>query len=386
MRDDKYAFKNAIIYTILLSLILLAPLFLYVTYMKNLHTIQNELLLKEKSLLIIKSMEDYNQNNKYFNYPRFERFTSGLYAKNLDPIFTLITSDIKQIQRGYSVINSNAFYMISLPKDRYFKASYLIVSNNISFAHIYKNAALILLSISLLVFALSLFFLNRFSKPFKELNEKLDSFIKDSMHEINTPLSIININIDLFNRKNEPSKYLSRVKAASKVLSSIYNDMDYLIKHDNLEFIDEKINLSSYLSERIEYFSEVATMKNITIEYQIEPSVMIIMNQKQLQLLIDNSISNAIKYSYEQGVVEIYLKRDGDKAILSFKDYGVGISNTEKVFERYYRENKQKSGFGIGLSIVSSIVKKYKISVDIISKLQRGSTFTYEIYLCNDNN
>lgn len=383
MRDDKYAFKNAIIYTILLSLILLAPLFLYVTYMKNLHTIQNELLLKEKSLLIVKSIEDYNQNNKYFNYPRFERFSSGLYAKNLDPIFTLITSDIKHIKNGYSVVDGNAYYMAGLPKDRYFKASYLIVSNNLSFASIYKNAALILLSIFLLIFSLSLFFLNRFAKPFKEINEKLDSFIKDSMHEINTPLSIININIDLFNRKNESSKYLSRIKAASKVLSSIYNDMDYLIKHDTVEFIDEKKNLSSYLSERIEYFSEVATIKNITIEHLIEPDIMIMMNQKQLQLLIDNSISNAIKYSYEQGIVEIYLKKDGDKAILSFRDYGVGISNTEKVFERYYRENKQKSGFGIGLSIVSSIIKKYNISVKITSELTKGSVFTYGIETYN---
>jgi len=372
------------IYTLLLSLILLAPLLLYVTYMKNLHTVQNELFLKEKSLLIIKSMEDYNQNNKYFNYPRFERFSSGLYAKNLDPIFTLIKSDIKQLSKGYNVVDDNAYYMIALPKDKYFKASYLVLSNNISFAGIYKNAALILLSIALLIFSLSLFFLNRFSKPFKELNNKLDGFIKDSMHEINTPLSIINLNIDLFNRKNEPNKYLSRVKAASKVLSGIYNDMDYLIKHDTVEFNDERLNLSSYLLERIEYFSEVATMKNITIEHKIEPNIIIFMNQKQLQLLIDNSISNAIKYSYEKGIVEIILQRSNNKAILAFKDHGVGISNTEKVFERYYRENEQKSGFGIGLSIVSSIIKKYKIGVKIISGLKKGSTFTYDIDIYSD--
>jgi signal transduction histidine kinase len=350
--------------------------------MKNMQLIQNELFLKEKSLVVVQSMEDYNTNNKYFNYPRFQSLTSGLYSKDLNPIFTLIESDIKQFKRGYSTDSDTAYYMIDLPKDRYFKASYLILSSKISFAGVYKDAALILISIAVLVFSLSLFFLNRFSLPFREMNTKLDSFIKDSMHEINTPLSIININIDLFSRKNEPNKYLSRIKAASKVLSGIYNDMDYLIKHDKLDFDDEIINLSTFLLERIEYFMEVATMKNIFIKHEIKNEIFIMMNKKQLQLLLDNSISNSIKYSYEKGTVEIKLKNNDEIAILGFKDYGVGISNIDKIFERYYRENKQKSGFGIGLSIVSSIIQKYNIQVKIDSELKKGSTFTYSIPTC----
>ena len=201
--------------------------------MKNIHSIQNELLLKEKATMIIKSMQDFNQNDKYFEYPRFKTFQSGLYDMRFKPIFSLITYDIKNFKEGYHLNAENAYLIVRLPKDRYFGAEYLIVKNNISYATIYENIMAILISIAIVVFALSIFFLDRFAQPFKRINERLDNFIKDSIHEINTPLAIININIDLYNRKNPENKYMQRVKAASKVLSNIYNEQN--IKN-NLSF------------------------------------------------------------------------------------------------------------------------------------------------------
>lgn len=377
MNENSYALKNALLYTSLISIILLAPLIIYFVYMKNIYSIQNEIFLKEKSQLIIKAMEEFNQNDMYFEYPRFKTLKSGLYDARLKPIFTLIDTEVSTFKNGYSIEGSKAFFVVKLPKYKYFGSDYLILQNEISYATLYMNIAMVLLSIVILVFLLSMLFLNRFAQPFKALNEQLDNFIKDSIHEINTPLAIINVNIDLYNRKHESNKYFQRIKAATKVLSNIYDDMDYLIKHNRLEYADENINFSKFVAERIEYFSDVAQMKDITINQDIQSGVAIMMNPKKLRKIVDNNISNAIKYSFENKTIDITLRLENWKCILSVRDSGIGIKDVNKILHRYYREDKNKGGFGIGLNIVKSIIDEYKIELDICSELKKGSTFIY---------
>ncbi len=377
LNDLRYAAKKAFIYTVLVTLILLAPLFFYFIYMKNLQIIQNELFLKENSHLIIKSMEEFNMDEKYFEYPRYKSFTSGLYDLGFKPIFTLLKYDIKDFKEGYHIDGSDAYLIIKLPSERYFGASYLILKNELSFASLYVNIATILFSIGVVVFGLSLFFLHSFAKPFKELNERLDNFIKDSIHEINTPLSIINVNIDLYNRKNPSNKYMQRMKAAVKVLSNIYEDMDYLVKYNRIEHIPEQIDFTRFVHDRVEYFSDIASMKGLRLQRDIDENILVFINQKELQRVIDNTLSNAIKYSYENNVVNISLHVSDNSCILSVKDFGIGIENIDKIFYRYYRENSNKGGFGIGLNIVKSIIDKMGITLQIESQPKLGSTFTY---------
>jgi len=377
LKDNQYSAKYAFIYTGLISVILLTPLFFYFIYMKNIHSIQNELLLKEKSLLVIKAMQEYNQNEEYFEYPRFNTFESGLYNERFEPIFSLIDYKINYFKNGYHLDGNDAYLIVNLPTGRYFDATYLIVKNKLSFAIVYEKVMIILFSVVILVFILSMFFLQTFAKPFKKMNEALDNFIKDSVHEINTPLSIINVNIDLYNRKNEPNKYMQRMKAASKVLSNIYNDMDYLIKHDRLKHEKEYIGMAEFLKDRIEYFSEIAKMKNIVINSTIEQCPKIEMSAKKLQRVIDNNISNAIKYSYENSTIDIKLYMKNNRCHLMFKDYGVGIEKTDEIFSRYYREDTSKGGFGIGLNIVKSIIDEANIDLEIDSIPLNGTTFLY---------
>jgi len=378
LKDDGYGVKYAYIYTVLITTILLVPLFLYMLHMKNLYDIENELHLKNKSYLIVQIMQGHNQNDDYFEYPRFNTFKSGLYDFLKKPIFTLIDTPIANFTEGYHIDENDAYLITKLPEAKYFNAKYLVIKNKLSYSEIYEKLMFILLSIAILVFGLSLLFLNSFAKPFKQVNKKLDNFIKDSIHEINTPLSIINVNIDLYNRKYEDNKYLQRMKAATKVLSNIYNDMDYLIKYDKLETKIESINMTDFLQERIDYFSEVARMKDLKIISNIQKNIYLNMDIKQFQRVVDNNISNAIKYSYEQSIIEVDLYIKDDICYLSFKDHGIGIDDIDKIFNRYYREDNQTGGFGIGLNIVKSIIDKVGIKIKINSISKKGSSFIYE--------
>jgi two-component system OmpR family sensor kinase len=360
------------------AVLLLIPTYVYVMYMKHVKEIEYQFTLKGQSHLVIRAMEDFDQTeNQPFDYPRFQSFQSGLYDEHFSPLFTLIKEPLTVHKTGYHVQDNYAYIVVSLPERRYFDAAYLIVGGEISYLSVYQDVVIILLVISILIFILSLFFLNRFALRFQRVNQRLDRFIKDSMHEINTPLSIINVNIDLYNRNNSMNKYLQRIKAATKTLATLYNDMDYLIKNERITFEYEMIDLSQYLRERIDYFEEVAALRNITINSHITDGIMLFFNPTQLQRIVDNNISNAVKYSYEEGNIDITLETNNDQCLMIFKDNGVGIKDSTQIFERYYRENKEKGGFGIGLNIVKSIIDHANIELGIDSKEGKGSTFTY---------
>ncbi|MDP3466450.1 MAG: HAMP domain-containing sensor histidine kinase [Sulfuricurvum sp.] len=381
MNDKRYALKNAFWYTMLVAVLLLTPTYLYVTYMKYVTEIQYEFKLKEQSHLILRAMEEFDQKEKEsFDYPRFQSFQSGLYDVHFLPIFTLINHPLSVQEAGYHIEEGYAYLVVALPERRYFEASYLVIGGELSYVRIYQDVIIILLAIAALIFVLSLFFLDRFALPFQRVNQRLDRFIKDSMHEINTPLSIINVNVDLYNRSNPTNKYLQRIKAATKTLATLYNDMDYLIKNERLSFAYETIDLGRYLQERIDYFHEVAALKNISIEASVSLGVNLMFNPTQLQRIIDNNLSNAIKYSHEGGKIEVSLVFDDTQCIMAFRDDGVGIKEVEQIFERYYRENQDKGGFGIGLNIVKSIIDKAGIDLHIDSHYGKGSTFSYTFY------
>ena len=378
MNDSRYALKNAFWYTMLVAVLLLTPTYLYVTYMKYVTEIQYEFTLKEQSHLILRAMEEFDSKEKEaFDYPRYRSFQSGLYDAHFLPLFTLIKHPLISQKVGYHIEDGYAYLVVALPERRYFEASYLVIGGELSYVQIYQDVIIILLAITVLIFVLSLFFLDRFALPFQRLNKRLDRFIKDSMHEINTPLSIININIDLYNRSNPTNKYLQRIKAATKTLATLYNDMDYLIKNERLSFAYETIDLSRYLQDRIDYFSEVAALKNITIDVRISDAIKINFNPTQLQRIIDNNLSNAIKYSHEEGTIEVSLEVTDGQCVMAFKDDGVGIKEVDQIFKRYYRENQDKGGFGIGLNIVKSIIDKAGIELKIDSVYGKGSLFSY---------
>jgi signal transduction histidine kinase len=100
-------------------------------------------------------------------------------------------------------------------------------------------------------------------------------------------------------------------------------------------------------------------------------------SKTKLQRIVDNTISNAIKYSHTKSHVEIKLFKEEKNIVFQVKDYGVGIENVEKIFSRYYRENEAKGGFGIGLNIVKQIIEEENIILNVSSELGEGTTFRY---------
>lgn len=373
-----YALRYGILYSVIIALVLLVPFFVYIDLMVHINETKSEIEMKKKSYEILSKMQAYSgSNEEAFTFPRYNRYRGGLYDANFQPVFTLLEGTPLSFAPGYSENGNRRYYILPLPKGRYFGADYLILEGEIDNYEIYRMALLIALGIVLLLFGLSYYIFRNFALPFEKVNARLDSFIKDSMHEINTPLSIINVNIDMFSNRFGENRYMQRIKAASKTLATIYNDMDYLIKQERFSFEKESIDMSRFIEERVVYFRDIATLRQITIETKIEPDITLYFNPTQLQRIVDNTLSNAIKYSHEKGEVSVTLQLHADEVLFCVRDQGIGIEKPEKIFERYYRENLNKGGFGIGLNIVKRIIDEHGITLDISSKQGEGSRFCY---------
>ena len=209
-----------------------------------------------------------------------------------------------------------------------------------------------------------------------ELVAKQDRFIKDAIHEINNPLGIIIANIDLFNMKNGKNKYLSKIEAGSKVIHNIYNDLEYMIKKDRIQYKKKRINLSDFVIDRNHFFEEIAIGNDLKLKLEIVPSLIIEFNDILLQRVIDNTLSNAIKYSHPGNEIDMVLKIVNDKAVLQISNVSDTIKNLDKLFSRYYRENDSRGGFGIGLNIIKEICDKNDVLVNVAS-FNNKTTFSY---------
>ncbi len=216
--------------------------------------------------------------------------------------------------------------------------------------------------------------LRLFLRPMRQSIELLDNFIKDTTHELNTPVSVIVANIegiDLQRLDEKVAKKIRRVDIAARTISNIYNDLTYLVLHNNIAAEDEEINLSRFLCERVDYFKVGIEQKKITFSREVDENVMITMDRNKLGRLIDNIISNAIKYNRVDGHIHVELR----EGVLTVSDTGVGIppEKISKIFQRYQRANETVGGFGIGLHIVAMIADEYDIDISVDSQLDKGT-------------
>ncbi|MCW0226794.1 sensor histidine kinase [Campylobacter lari] len=212
-------------------------------------------------------------------------------------------------------------------------------------------------------------------KNIKEQFKALNDFIKDTTHEINTPLSVILASIKKFDDTNlNPNniKKLNHIKLASKNLNHIYQNLIALNFFLQKENIKGDINLKELLEQRLEYFETLITQKNLIIEKNLLEQNFYA-NKEEMQILIDNLLSNAIKYTNAHKKIYIYLK----EKTLSIKDEGQGMSAKEiaQIFTRYKRFNQDQGGFGIGLNLVKQIADKNNINIKVLSKENEGSEF-----------
>ena len=314
-------------------------------------------------------------------YPRSNNFKSAIYDIERICIFsTLENEKINFDKEIYRV--GKKIHFVKLLDDYYLGTHYLFteidedrewVHNTILNIIAFGTVALIVLGI------FGLFFVNLFLRPMKNSIAILDNFIKDTTHELNTPISAILANIEMMDTSvmaEKNIKKLSRINVAAKTVSHLYQDLTYLVLGHQLSVRDEWIEIESLILDRVEYFFLLAEAKQIKFILDLEPRKIWI-DEAKIARVIDNLISNAIKYNKRGGEISVRLREE----YLMISDTGIGIEK-EKIsamFDRYSRFNSSEGGFGIGLNIVKSILDEYNLKVEVNSVVKMGTTIKIDL-------
>jgi signal transduction histidine kinase len=218
----------------------------------------------------------------------------------------------------------------------------------------------------------------------QDLLKAQKEFLRYTVHETNTPLSVILTSIELYLMKHPKERELSKIEAAAKNIFSIYDDLSYLVKKDHVEYKKTVININNFLNSRIEFFRDVAEFSLIKFEYTPpKENLHVHFNETKLQRIIDNTLTNAIKYTLPNENVHVSLSKAGSYTKFCVSSKSKIIQDTDRVFEAYYREEQSRDGFGLGLRLVKSICEEEGVGVDVASD-DSLTTFSYKFKVMGD--
>ena len=375
--EKKSLFRFLTLYVaMVIFLITLLSLFYYQS--------QEELMLSDKRAILTKYAYIQTKRLKVLHhffperteYPRDPRFKSAIYDLEHMKIFSLLEDENVRFDAEEIYITHEHIHLVKMLDEFYLGTKYLIIEvkdNGAWRGEIWKHIISYGIVVFIFFILFGLYLAKLFLKPMRDSIVLLDRFIKDTTHELNTPLSAILANIEMMDtdvmvEKNKTK--LARINIAAKTVSVLYKDLTYLMLEEEKENHNEEIDIKELIHNRVEYFSVLAQSKHIEYDLDLEESS-ITMDRRKFTRVIDNLISNAIKYNKRNGTIGIR-SREG---MLVIWDTGIGI-NEEKIpfiFDRYMRFNKSEGGFGVGLSIVKKILDEYHISIVVDSKEGEGT-------------
>ncbi len=356
----------------------LASWIFYTSARKHLLDQQMEVLKYEATKLKSKLHALHQSDAKKHYYPLYEGVHSAIY--DLDGRY--IFGNYPKPPKLDKPAPDGSIYDIEKLEPYYLGAAYLLLSRKIDHApirNLQRNILLFMIGGGLFFSILGYFLGRLFIAPMRESIERMNHFIQDTTHELNTPISTILTNVEMIealDKCEEGQEELKRIEIASKTLSRIYDDLTYLNLNHEYHRNIVKVDVSELVKERISYFETTAKAKNIEIRGEITPGIRLMIDRNDALRLVDNLLSNAIKYNRMGGKIAIVL----DEKCFAIEDTGVGIDRRDlaRITERFGRANKSEGGFGIGLDIVRQVVNNYGFELSIDSQTNRGT----KVWVC----
>ncbi len=228
----------------------------------------------------------------------------------------------------------------------------------------------------------------------RELEKYRKEFLGNVSHELKTPIFSIQgyISTLLDGGLDDPeinTEYLKRADKSLNRLISIVNDLESIsrLESGELKLNFQKTNIVSLVEESFEMHEARAKEKNISLKFakKFDKPLMVIADPQLMLEAINNLIVNSIKYGKENGTTIVNFIDIGEHLLVEIQDNGIGISEHDlpRIFERFYRADKSRSrdmgGTGLGLSIVKHILEAHNQTINVSSKLDEGTMFSFTL-------
>ena len=286
------------------------------------------------------------------------QYTIDFAAKKNQELYKLYKRE-DGLYSYFTIPGSQQNYLeISLPQSKYAKK----LSN-------LRDRYIKIFLLTLIITALlSSFFAFYALKPLRDALHLTEEFIKDILHDFNTPLTTLRLNLAILQKDLKENKNIKRAKNAIETLLHLQSNLRaYLHTHT---FQKEEFYLDTLLKERIDMLA--SSYPNIQVTHQL-PHIKLLCNKDAFMRIFDNIFSNALKYNKKNGQISIRFENGN----LIIEDSGKGIKDIKRIFERFYKE--QDRGIGIGLHIVKKLCDELGINISVQSKVDKGTKFTLDL-------
>lgn len=225
----------------------------------------------------------------------------------------------------------------------------------------------------------------------KSLEEERDEFISVVSHELRTPIAIAEGNISNAQFIADKTGDLKKIKQALQdtheqilFLAAMINDLSTLSRAEQGKLVAEieQINVHNLITDLADSYSKDAAKKGLTLHAHIDPHLELLSSsQLYVREILQNFVTNAIKYT-DQGSITISARPHPQGVLFDVTDTGIGISRAdqEKIFDKFFRSEdyrtRQHNGTGLGLYVTVKLARIIHAEIDVVSKLNKGSTFT----------
>jgi signal transduction histidine kinase len=332
------------------SMTLLMSMVLYLSYSKE-RTALDERLFTQMRLCSF----DLKCDQFEFDFVTAEQDDLYRFHKNEEGVFGLFT------------IANTSDYVLKL---FYSSQKYQNELDRIQEEHFHRYL-LALVLLALLSFLFSWYAL----RPLRQALILSDEFIKDILHDFNTPLSSLRLNSSLLKKELGENTKITRIEQAVQTILSLQDNLRSYSDESPLQ--NDLIDLEALIQKRSAIFAE--NYPHLRFICHLEP-LQIYANADAMTRILDNLISNAAKYNKKEGTIEITLSA-ADRRVL-IKDSGKGIKEPKKIFRRFYKEHER--GLGIGLHIVKKLCDSLRIPITVESQVGVGSSFSLDLrHLCS---
>lgn len=318
-----------------------------ITALRYYEMYENKIYLFEERLFSQMKISSFNNEPTNFivtNVPKSSDKISNVFSFNKNQIFVLF--EMKDL--------NNSLVKVSYPLNSFLQDRSIILEQ---VKNMFYQSILIMFIISILF---SLYALHPLKKSLSLTNE----FIKDILHDFNTPLSTVRLNARILKNKMD-NKNVERIERSVDTIVNLQNNLRTYLESKIKE--SEVVYVKDIILQRVDYIKGI--YPHIKFEVDIKDKRLFCYKDGLVRIL-DNILSNACKYNKENGEVMVSFN---ENYILEVTDTGVGIKKPRKIFKRFYKETSR--GLGIGLHIVKKLSNEMNIGLCVKSQINIGTTF-----------